>query len=66
MARKPSVQDKYALGGMAVGIGLAAVVVLLVAVESSMIVRYLIMASGLVLGWLAGRAVGQRAGGGPQ
>lgn len=65
MAEKPTVQDKYALGGMAVGIAIAAVLAIMFASESGTIVRYLIMASGLVLGWLAGRALGQRAGDGP-
>lgn len=59
MAEKRSTEDKYALAGMAIGILTAAVVAFLFAFESSTIVRYLVMASGLVIGWAVGRAIGK-------
>lgn len=65
MAEKRSTEDKYALAGMAIGILTAAVVAFLFAFESSTIVRYLVMASGLVIGWAVGRAIGKsRSSGG--
>ena len=58
MARTPqTIDDRYALIGIAVGVAIAAVVVFTLAFNSSSMVRYLILASGLVLGWLAGRAI---------
>lgn len=58
MARKPlTTEDKYALAGIAVGVSMAAVAVFVFAFEASSTVRYLIMASGLVLGWVIGRLI---------
>lgn len=60
MARKPqTIEDKYALGGIVVGVLTAAVIAFVFAFESTTIVRYFIMASGLVLGWLIGRTIGR-------
>ena len=41
--------------GAGIGMAVAAVIVLATAVESTMIVRYLIMASGLVIGFVVGK-----------
>jgi gas vesicle protein len=58
MARQPqTTEDKYALLGIVVGVAIAAVAAFTLAYNSSSMVRYLIMASGLVIGWLAGRAI---------
>lgn len=60
MSRRPqTTEDKYALVGIVIGVAIAAVAVFLFAFNSSSMVRYLILASGLVLGWLAGRAIGR-------
>jgi hypothetical protein len=60
MSRKPqTLEDKYALIGIAVGLLVAAVVAISLAYEASSMVRYLIMASGLVGGWLVGRGIGR-------
>lgn len=60
MAGKPrSTEDKYAMVGIFVGMAIAAVIAFVFAFESSTVVRYLIMAAGLVLGWLGGRAIGR-------
>lgn len=60
MSRRPqTTEDKYALVGIVIGVAIAAVAVFLFAFNSSSMVRYLILASGLVLGWLAGRTIGR-------
>ena len=51
--------DRYGIIGIFIGMAISAVLVLLFAVESSMMVRYLIMAAGLVAGWGVGRWVGR-------
>lgn len=60
MKREIAREDKWALIGIVIGVALAIVIVFLFAVESTMIVRYLIMASGLVLGWAGGRWLARR------
>lgn len=60
MAKTPqTTEDKYAIIGIAVGIAIAAVVAFVFAFNSSTMVRYGIMASGLVIGWLVGRKIGR-------
>ena len=46
--------------GAGIGMAVAAVIVLATAVESTMIVRYLIMASGLVIGFVVGKLAASR------
>lgn len=60
MAGKRSTEDKYALAGIFIGMAIAAVAAILFASHSSTIVRYLIMASGLLIGWFIGRSIGRR------
>ncbi|HMP43524.1 MAG TPA: hypothetical protein PKD99_00345 [Sphingopyxis sp.] len=48
------------MAGIFVGMAIAAVAAILFASHSSTIVRYLIMASGLLIGWLVGRSIGRR------
>ena len=60
MAGKRTTEDKYALAGIFVGMAIAAVAAIQFASHSSTIVRYLIVASGLLIGWLVGRSIGRR------
>ena len=60
MAGKRSTEDKYALAGIFVGMAIAAVATILFASQSCTLVRYLIMASGLLIGWFVGRSIGRR------
>ncbi len=59
MAGPRTTEDKYALGGIAVGLAVAAIVAIVFAYDSTTIVRYFIMATGLVVGWVVGRAIGR-------
>lgn len=59
MQKPKTTEDRYALIGIFVGMGIAAVIAFVFAFNSGTMVRYLIMAAGLVIGWLAGRALGR-------
>ena len=52
--------DRGGIIGAGIGMAVAAVIVLATAVESTMIVRYLIMASGLVIGFVVGKLAASR------
>lgn len=61
MSKKPvTIEDKYALVGIAIGMAVAAVVAVVFAYDASSFVRYVIMATGLVAGWLIGRSLGPK------
>lgn len=61
MSKRPTtIEDKYALVGIAIGMGVAAVVAIVFAYDASSMVRYVIMATGLVAGWLIGRSLGRK------
>ena len=59
MAGKASRQDRFRLIGIFVGMAIAAVIAFVYAFESDTMVRYLIMASGLLIGWGAGSWLGR-------
>lgn len=52
--------DRYAVIGIFAGMGIAAVIAIAFAYGASSIVRYFIMAAGLLLGWGLGRWLGSR------
>lgn len=54
--------DRYALVGCFVGMAIAAVVAFMFAYSSDTIVRWAIMAAGLLVGWGIGRFLGTRTG----
>lgn len=54
--------DRYALVGCFVGMAVAAVAAFVFAYSSSTMVRWAIMAAGLLVGWGIGRFLGTRAG----
>lgn len=53
-------QDRYAFIGLFAGMAIAAPIAVLFAYDASSMVRYVIMASGLVAGWGIGRWAGSR------
>lgn len=53
-------KDRYGIVGAFMGMAVAAAVAIMFAYESSTIVRYVIMAAGLLLGWGIGRWAGDR------
>lgn len=53
--------DQYAIIGAFAGMASAAVVAVVFAFHESTMVRYVIMATGLLLGWGIGRWLGSRA-----
>ena len=53
--------DRYALIGIFIGMGIAAIVAFQFAFHASTIVRWAIMAAGLLAGWGIGRWLGSRA-----
>ena len=55
MASNRSPEDKGGIIGAVVGMLIAAVIAIMLASEAGTIVRYLIMSTGLVIGWLLGR-----------
>lgn len=60
MARKPqSTEDKYAVIGIAVGVLIATIFIFMFATHAVRMVRYLILGTGLVVGWFVGRAIGR-------
>ena len=53
--------DRFGIIGCFVGMAIAAIVAITFAYSSASIVRYLIMAAGLLIGWGIGRYLGTRA-----
>lgn len=53
--------DRYAIIGCFIGMGIAAIVAFQFAFYASTIVRWAIMAAGLLVGWGIGRLLGTRA-----
>ncbi|MCV0397798.1 MAG: hypothetical protein K5872_09840 [Rhizobiaceae bacterium] len=52
--------DRYGMIGIFVGMAVAAPIAILFAFDAPTIVRYFIMAAGLLIGLVAGRAIGAR------
>lgn len=53
--------DRYAIIGAFIGMAIAAVVAFTFAFYATTMVRYVIMSTGLLLGWGIGRWLGSRA-----
>lgn len=52
--------DRYGIIGAFVGMAIAAPIAIIFAFESPTLVRGLIMAAGLLIGWAAGRVIASR------
>lgn len=53
-------KDRFGIVGAFVGMAIAAPIAIVFAFNASSLVRYLIMAAGLLIGWAAGRVIGSR------